>query len=68
VEHGNGVVGEQLAVTADAGEAELEIGGGILGHEGIDAQARVDAGVEATITAQGQAILELREPDQDEGE
>ena len=45
-----------------------EVGGGVCGDEGLDLQAPVDARVERAIAAQGEAVLQLGQADEDEGE
>ena len=66
MEHGDGIGSEELSVTADAVKTHAEVLGGIVGDEGIDVQAAVETGVERAVAAQGEAIVELGETDEDE--
>jgi hypothetical protein len=68
VEHGDGIGGEELSVTADAVETHAEVLGGVVGDEGVDVQAAVETGVEGAIAAQGEPVVKLGEADEHEGE
>ena len=68
VQQGDGVGGEELAVAAGVAEAEAEVLGGVVGGEGLDLEAVMEARVERAVAAQGEAIAELGEADEDERE
>jgi len=68
VEHGHRVGGEELAVAADAVQADADVLGGVVGDERVEMETSVKARVEGAIAAQAEAVVELGEADQDEGE
>jgi hypothetical protein len=68
VEERGGVGREQLAVAAGVAEAEAKILGGVVGGEGLDLEAVMEARVERAVAAQGEAIAKLGEADEDERE
>ena len=68
MEHRHGVGGEELAVAADAVEAYADVFGRVVGDERVHVETAMDARVERAIAAQCEAVMELREADQDEGE
>ena len=59
VQQADRVGGKQLALAAGALQAEAEILGGVLGDEGLDLEAVMDARVQRAIAPQGKAIAEL---------
>jgi hypothetical protein len=68
VEHGDGVGGEELLVAADGGKAHSDVVGGVVGSERLDRQAVGQPRVKRAIATQGQALIELGQANQDQGE
>ncbi len=66
VEQRRGVGGEEFAVAAGVTETEAEVLGCVVGQEGLDLQASVEARVERAIAAEGEAIAKLWKPDDHE--
>jgi hypothetical protein len=59
VEHGCRIGGNQLALIPDAAEPHVQVLGGVLRGEGLDAQPGVQARVEAAVVAARQAAVQL---------
>jgi hypothetical protein len=68
VEEDDGVGREDLAVAAGARQAHAQVLGGVLGGEGRDVEAVVDARIQRAVAAEGEALAEFGEADEDERE
>ncbi len=68
VEHGDCVVGEDVAVAAGALHPIAQVLGGVLGRERVDVQAPVDARVQGSVPPELELVLQLGRTDEDEGE
>src|SRR5262249_21625862 len=66
MQHGERVGGEYLAVTARATQPQAHVLGGVVRRHGSDREAPLDTGVERAVPSQLEAILEVREADEDE--
>jgi hypothetical protein len=63
-----GVGVEEVALAADAAEAEVEVLSGVAGKERLDAEACVDSREERAIFAEGESVGEFGESDEDQGQ
>ncbi len=66
VGHGDGVGGEEVAITAGPLEAHADVLGGVLGAERVDVDAPVQARVERAVAAKLEAVAQLGQADQDQ--
>ena len=59
VQQADRVGGKQLALAASATQAEAEVLSSVVGDEGLDLEAVMDARVQRAIAPQGEAVAEL---------
>ncbi len=60
------VRGKDLALAASTRQAHSDVVCGVFGSERLDAQAGVNARVQGAIAAQTQAVLQIRQADEDQ--
>src|SRR5690606_8647406 len=68
VQDGDRVGREDVAAASGAGEPGAEVVCGVVGCQGIDAEAAMDARRERAIPPDAQAVVEVAEADEDERE
>jgi hypothetical protein len=68
VEHGNGVLGEEIALDASEADTDAEIVESVLGGGRVDLEPAMEAGEEGAIALQLETFIELGEADKHERE